>query len=208
MTESVDLLVHGGTVLTVDDASTVLADGAVAVRDGEIVAVGPADELRARHTATDTIDASGGLVIPGLINTHTHLAMTLLRGTADDVTLQEFLGRVVPAEARLLDPGTVTSAVRVAVAESVRAGVTSALDMYWFHEAAEEAARTAGWRLHTGPLFMDVPEPPDGRPYKERMEWARRYLAGRPMRHPSRPVRALDVHPLPRAARRVLRAGP
>ncbi|MFJ9122567.1 amidohydrolase [Streptomyces sp. NPDC102340] len=180
MTESVDLLVHGGTVLTVDDASTVLADGAVAVRDGEIVAVGPADELLARHTATDTIDATGGLVIPGLINTHTHLAMTLLRGTADDVTLQEFLGRVVPAEARLLDPGTVASAVRVAVAESVRAGVTSALDMYWFHEAAEEAARTAGWRLHTGPLFMDVPEPPDGRPYKERMEWARRYLAGRP----------------------------
>ncbi|MFI5661205.1 amidohydrolase [Streptomyces sp. NPDC051684] len=180
MTESVDLLVHGGTVLTVDDASTVLADGAVAVRDGEIVAVGPADELCARHTAAETIDASGGLVVPGLINTHTHLAMTLLRGTADDVTLQEFLGRVVPAEARLLDPTTVAAAVRVAVAESVRAGVTSALDMYWFHEAAEEAARTAGWRLHTGPLFMDVPEPPDGRPYKERMEWARRDLAARP----------------------------
>ncbi|MER5438015.1 amidohydrolase [Streptomyces sp. NPDC002790] len=180
MTESVDLLVHGGTVLTVDDKSTVLADGAVAVRDGEIVAVGPTDELRARHAASDTIDASGGLVLPGLINTHTHLAMTLLRGTADDVTLQEFLGRVVPAESRLLDPTTVTAAVRVAVAESVRSGVTSALDMYWFHEAAEEAARAAGWRLHTGPLFMDVPEPPDGRPYKERMEWARRELAGRP----------------------------
>ncbi|MFZ3573568.1 amidohydrolase [Streptomyces sp. BH097] len=180
MTESVDLLVHGGTVLTVDDASTVLADGAVAVRDGVIVAVGPAEELRAGHTAAETIDASGGLVLPGLINTHTHLAMTLLRGTADDVSLQEFLGRVVPAEARLLDPATVASAVRVAVAESVRAGVTSALDMYWFHEAAEEAAHAAGWRLHTGPLFMDVPEPPDGRPYKERMEWARRDLAARP----------------------------
>ncbi|MFJ9174740.1 amidohydrolase [Streptomyces sp. NPDC102360] len=180
MTESVDLLVHGGTVLTVDDASTVLDDGAVAVRDGAIVAVGPSDELRARHTATDTIDASGALVLPGLINTHTHLAMTLLRGTADDVTLQEFLARVVPAEARLLNPGAVASAVRVAVAESLRAGVTSALDMYWFHEAAEETARAAGWRLHTGPLFMDVPEPPDGRPYQERLEWARRYLAGRP----------------------------
>ncbi|MET8472675.1 amidohydrolase [Streptomyces sp. NPDC006422] len=176
MSENVDLLVHGGTVLTVDDASTVLADGAVAVRDGRIVAVGPAEELRARHTATESIDASGGLVLPGLINTHTHLAMTLLRGTADDVTLQEFLGRVVPAEARLLDQDTVAAAVRVAVAESVRAGVTSALDMYWFHEAADEAARAAGWRLHTGPLFMDVPEPPDGRPYKERMDWARRDL--------------------------------
>ncbi|RFU83929.1 amidohydrolase [Streptomyces triticagri] len=177
--ERADLLVHGGTVLTVDEDSTVIPDGAVAVRDGVVVAVGPGEALRARYSPADELDARGGLVMPGLINTHTHLAMTLLRGSADDVTLQEFLGRVIPAEARLLNPGNVTAAVRLAVAESVRAGVTSALDMYWFHEAAEEAARAAGWRLLTGPTFMDVPDPPDSRAYKTRLDWARRDLAAR-----------------------------
>ncbi|MFD4575869.1 amidohydrolase [Streptomyces sp. NPDC058417] len=173
---SVDLLVRGGDVLTVDEAGTVVRDGAVAVRDGAIVAVGPAAELTARHPAAEEIDATGCLVLPGLINTHTHLAMTLLRGRADDVTLQGFLERVLAWEARLLTPENVAAAVRLAIAESVRAGVTSALDMYWFHEAAARVAREAGWRLHTGPTFMDVPEPPDGMAYEKRLAWARQDL--------------------------------
>ncbi|MFJ1810544.1 MULTISPECIES: amidohydrolase [unclassified Streptomyces] len=186
---SIDLLVHGGDVLTVDDAGTLVRDGAVAVHEGEILAVGPASELRERHTAAEEIDAAGCLVLPGLINTHTHLAMTLLRGRADDVTLQGFLERVLKWEAELLAPENVAAAVRLAVAESVRAGVTSALDMYWFHEAAERAAREAGWRLHTGPTFMDVPGPPDGMAYGGRLGWARRDLAARgPARPGHRPV--------------------
>nr|WSY56141.1 amidohydrolase [Streptomyces sp. NBC_00886] len=176
---SIDLLVHGGDVLTVDEAGTVVRDGAVAVHEGEIIAVGPTEEVTTRFTATESIDAEGCLVLPGLINTHTHLAMTLLRGRADDVTLQGFLERVLRWEAELLAPKNVAAAVRLAVAESVRAGVTSALDMYWFHEAAERAAREAGWRLHTGPTFMDVPEPPDGIAYEDRLDWARRDLAAR-----------------------------
>ncbi|MEU3617316.1 amidohydrolase [Streptomyces sp. NPDC006872] len=176
---SIDLLVHGGDVLTVDEAGTVVPDGAVAVHEGEILAVGSAEDLRARYPADEEIDARGCLVLPGLINTHTHLAMTLLRGRADDVTLQGFLERVLTWEAELLAPKNVAAAVRLAVAESVRAGVTSALDMYWFHEAAERAAREAGWRLHTGPTFMDVPEPPDGIAYGDRLAWARRDLEGR-----------------------------
>ncbi|MCT9078397.1 amidohydrolase [Streptomyces fulvoviolaceus] len=186
---SIDLLVHGGDILTVDEAGTVVRDGAVAVHEGEIVAVGPAEELCTRFTARESIDAAGCLVLPGLVNTHTHLAMTLLRGRADDVTLQGFLERVLPAEAELLSPKNVASAVRLAVAESVRAGVTSALDMYWFHEAAEQAAREAGWRLHTGPTFMDVPEPPDALAYEDRLEWARRDLEARGAAHAgTRPV--------------------
>ncbi|WP_062646988.1 amidohydrolase [Streptomyces maremycinicus] len=186
---SIDLLVHGGDVLTVDDAGTVVPGGAVAVHEGGILAVGPADELRERYTAAEEIDAAGCLVLPGLINTHTHLAMTLLRGRADDVTLQGFLERVLKWEAELLAPENVAAAVRLAVAESLRAGVTSALDMYWFHEAAERAAREAGWRLHTGPTFMDVPGPPDGIAYEERLGWARRDLEARgPARSGHRPV--------------------
>ncbi|WP_371658821.1 amidohydrolase [Streptomyces sp. NBC_00280] len=187
--ERIDLLVHGGDVLTVDEAGSVVPDGAVAVRDGEIVAVGPTQELTTRFTADESLDAANCLVLPGLVNTHTHLAMTFLRGRADDVTLQGFLERVLKWEAQLLSPENVAAAVRVAIAESVRAGVTSALDMYWFHEAAEQAAREAGWRLHTGPTFMDVPEPPDGIVYEERLAWARQDLAARGTPRPGhRPI--------------------
>ena len=186
---SVDLLIHGGDVLTVDEDGTVVRDGAVAVHEGEIVAVGRAEELGTRFTATESIDAADCLVLPGLVNTHTHLAMTLLRGRADDVTLKGFLERVLKWEAELLTPRNVAAAVRLAVAESVRAGVTSALDMYWFHEAAERAARETGWRLHTGPTFMDVPEPPDGLAHEDRLEWARRDLeAGGAAQSGTRPV--------------------
>jgi 5-methylthioadenosine/S-adenosylhomocysteine deaminase len=188
MSERADLLVHGGDVLTVDDAGTLVRDGAVAVRDGEILAVGPAAELRTRYEASDSLDATGCLVLPGLVNTHTHLAMTLLRGRADDVTLQGFLERVLRWEAELLSPTSIAAAVRVAVAESVRAGVTSALDMYWFHEAAERVARETGWRLHSGPTFMDVPDVPDGIAYEDRLEWARRDLADRAHRPGTRPI--------------------
>jgi 5-methylthioadenosine/S-adenosylhomocysteine deaminase len=189
MSERVDLLVGGGDVVTADAEGTVVRDGAVAVRDGGILAVGPAGELRERYTADEDIDARDCLVLPGLVNTHTHLAMTLLRGRADDVTLQGFLERVLRWEAELLSPKNVAAAVRVALAESVRAGVTTALDMYWFHEAAEEVAREAGWRLLAGPVFMDVPDSPDGRAYEKRMEWARRDLAGRAGHGPGvRPV--------------------
>ncbi|UXY18859.1 amidohydrolase [Streptomyces cynarae] len=189
MSEPVDLLVHGGDVLTVDDAGSVVREGAVAVRDGEIIAAGPTGELRARYAAEEEIDAGGCLVLPGLVNAHTHLAMTLLRGSADDVTLQGFLERVLRQEAELLSPEHVAAGVRAAVAESVRAGVTSALDMYWFHEAAERVALEAGWRLLAGPTFMDVPDSPDGRAYGERMEWARRDLAARSGERPGfRPV--------------------
>ncbi|QCX75432.1 Atrazine chlorohydrolase [Streptomyces sp. YIM 121038] len=184
----IDLLVHGGDVLTVDASGTVVSDGAVAVRAGEIVAVGPAEHLRARYAPAEEIDARGCLVLPGLVNTHTHLAMTLLRGTADDVTLQGFLERVVPREAELLTPETVAVGLRAAIAESVRGGVTTALDMYWFHEAADEVAREAGWRLLTGPTFMDVPQPPDGRPYAERLAWAGAWLAARTAAPGTRPV--------------------
>lgn len=162
-----DLIVAGGDVLTVDATGTFVRGGAVAVRDGAIVAVGPRAEF-ATWDAAEVIDATGCLVMPGLINAHTHLAMTLFRGIADDVDLQGFLARVVPAEASLT-PERVAAGVEIALAESIRSGVTTALDMYWFPEAALEVAEKRGFRLLTGPSFMDVPAPPDGLDFAARL---------------------------------------
>ena len=93
-TEPVDLLVTGGTVITMDASFRVVEDGAVAVRGERIVAVGPAADLSRRYTAAKTIDATGRIVMPGLVNTHTHVPMTLLRGVADDVELMVWLTTV------------------------------------------------------------------------------------------------------------------
>jgi len=171
-----DLLVTGGAVLTADDADTYIPDGAVAIRDGRVVAIGPAAEIARAYTAAHTIDAGDCLVLPGLINAHSHLAMNLFRGRADDVDLGTFLERLVAAESATLTADVVASAVRVAVAESIRAGVTSAMDMYWFPEAGLAAADAAGFRLITGPTFMDVPGPPDGLDFAERLRRAPEFL--------------------------------
>ncbi|WP_406289065.1 amidohydrolase family protein [Embleya sp. NBC_00896] len=174
----IDLLVTGGAVLTADAEDTYVPDGAVAVHDGRIVAVGTAAELGASHPARDTVDARGCLVLPGLVNAHAHSAMTLFRGRADDVDLQVFLARLVAAESAVLTAEAVETAVRLALAESIRAGVTTAMDMYWFPEAGLAAADQAGFRLVTGPTFMDVPGPPDGLDFAERLRRAPELLRG------------------------------
>ncbi|MGW9206935.1 amidohydrolase family protein [Embleya sp. NPDC055664] len=173
----IDLLVTGGAVLTVDAADTYVPDGAVAIADRRIVAVGPAAEVGARFPGAPTLDARGCLVLPGLVNAHSHAAMTLFRGTADDVDLQVFLDRLVAAESAVLSAEVVRAAVRLALAESIRAGVTTAMDMYWFPEAGLEAAADAGFRLVTGPTFMDVPGPPDGLDFAARLRLAPELLA-------------------------------
>lgn len=183
----VDLLVTGGTVLPVDPAGTVLRDGAVAVRDGAIVAVGRASEIAEEFVPAETLDATGGLVMPGLVNTHAHLAMNLFRGTADDVSLEEFLERLLAAELALLDAAAVAVGVEAAIAESVRGGVTTALDMYWFPEAASEVAARVGFRLLNGPSFMDVIDP-EGRDFDARMAWAEELLAARRHADPDAPA--------------------
>ncbi|AUS80392.1 N-ethylammeline chlorohydrolase [Actinoalloteichus sp. AHMU CJ021] len=176
----VDLVVSGGVVLTLDAEDTVLPAGAVALGEGRVVEVGEAAAVRARYPDAPVLDATGSVVLPGLVNTHTHLAMSLLRGTADDVDLQGFLARVIPLEQRLLTADNVAAGVLLALAESLRGGTTTALDMYWFHQAAAGVARRAGFRLLAGPTFMDVPDLPDGiSDFGERLRLADAELAGR-----------------------------
>ena len=103
--QTVDILVTSGTVLTFDDKDTKLIDGALAVHGDRIVALGRRDELARTFEARETIDATGAIVMPGLINAHTHAAMTCFRGIADDMELMDWLNNYIfPAEARNVNP--------------------------------------------------------------------------------------------------------
>ena len=180
-------MVRAGWVLTVDAEDRVLVDGAVAFCDGEITAVGPAVDVLAAHPGAEVVDLPGHAVLPGLVNAHTHFGMTMFRGYADDRDLQDFLGVVIPAEERVLDAERVRLATRAAAVESVLAGVTTALDMYFFHAAGTAGADEVGLRLQTGQLVVDVPGP-EGWSWEQRLESAEQWLADRPARPGWRPV--------------------
>lgn len=158
----VDLLIVHGRVVTVDPDDTVFDDGGVAVAGGRIVAVGPASEITRTHRSDDVVDASGAFVLPGLVNAHTHLAMTLFRGVADDVDLQGFLARVWEHEAAVVSADTVELGVTAGVAESLLGGVTTAADMYFHQDVAVAVAERIGFRLVTGPSLYDFPGAPAG----------------------------------------------
>ena len=156
----VDLIVTGGTVLTMAPGSEPIADGAVAVRGGAIVAVGPAAAVLADARTVRRLDAGGGLILPGFVNTHTHLAMVLLRGLADDLPLREWLEQHIwPAERALMDAEMVALGTRLACAELLMAGVTTACDMYFHSGRVVEAVKAAGLRTVVPESLIDFATP-------------------------------------------------
>ena len=158
--ESVDLLLTGGTVVTMDSTVLVIEGGAVAVKGERIVAVGPAGELASRFSAARRIDTSGRIVMPGLVNTHSHVPMTLLRGVADDVELMVWLRKYIwPAEAAHVTPEFVTWGTRLAAWEMIRTGTTTFSDMYFYEDQVAEAAKAAGLRCFCAATVMDHPVP-------------------------------------------------
>jgi 5-methylthioadenosine/S-adenosylhomocysteine deaminase len=163
----VDLAIVNATLVTVDDHDTIVDNGQVLITDGSIVHAG----LARAHRATVTIDAEGGIAMPGMVNAHAHLAMTMFRGLADDRDLDAFLARLLPVEAVLLDPETIAIGTRLALAESLRAGITATADMYFLPEVAHQIAAEAGVRLHSGPVMIEFPGP-DHRDFEARIEWA------------------------------------
>jgi 5-methylthioadenosine/S-adenosylhomocysteine deaminase len=167
------VLANARYVVTVDDDDTVLEHATVVVDDGTITAVTTgADPLAAARDeapgGTTVIDAGGCLVLPGLVNLHTHLPMTLLRGLAEDVDLEGFLRRVWAAEGAVMDPDTVELGATLGALESLLGGCTTQLDMYFHHEAAHRGALAAGSRHVIGPVFFDGPGP-DGLAWEERI---------------------------------------
>lgn len=154
----VALVVTGGTVVTVDAARHVLAPGAVAIDGTSIVAVGPAREIADRYEAGETIDASGMVVMPGLVNTHTHAPMVMYRGLADDLALMDWLQKYIfPAEAKTVSPEMVRIGTRLAALEMIQSGTTTFADMYYFEEEVGRAAKAAGLRGVLGETIIGFP---------------------------------------------------
>jgi len=154
----VDLLIEGGTVVTMDGERRVLDEGAVAIKDGVIVAV--LDEGEPRPSATRTLDARGRLVIPGLVNTHGHVPMALFRGLADDMPLMEWLNDFIfPAEARTVDAEFCYWGTLLAGIEMARSGTTTFSDMYYFEDEMARATDELGLRGVLGQTIIGFPAP-------------------------------------------------
>ncbi|HOF04006.1 MAG TPA: amidohydrolase [Syntrophales bacterium] len=158
MMETVDILITGGRVVTMDEAGTIHGDGAVAIDRDAIVAVGPSEDLQARFAGRKTISARNHIVMPGLVNGHTHAAMTCFRGIADDMELMSWLNDyMLPAEARNLSPELVYWGTMLACAEMIKSGTTTFCDMYIFEDEAAQAAKQAGMRCLVGEVLYDFP---------------------------------------------------
>jgi 5-methylthioadenosine/S-adenosylhomocysteine deaminase len=155
---TVSLIVTGGTVVTVDSAARVLSPGAVAIDGRDIVAVDTPEAVAARFEATASIDATGQVVLPGLVNTHTHAPMVLYRGLADDLALMDWLQKYIfPAEARTVTPEFVRAGTRLAALEMIQSGTTTYADMYYFEEEIAKVTKEAGLRGVLGQTIIQFP---------------------------------------------------
>ena len=156
--QNIDLLVEARWVIPIEPTDHALDHHSVAVHEGKIVAVLPTVEANGQFTATETVSLPGHVVMPGLINAHTHAAMSLFRGMADDLPLMDWLqGKIWPAEAKWVSDEFVADGVRLAIAEMIRGGTTCFNDMYFFAEAAATAAHEAQMRASLGMIVIDFP---------------------------------------------------
>jgi 5-methylthioadenosine/S-adenosylhomocysteine deaminase len=168
-----DLLLTNAHVLTLDEQFTAFPSGAVAIDNGRILDVG---DIAANYTARDTIDCRGRIVMPGLINAHTHAPMTLLRGLADDLRLDVWLlGYMMPVEREFVRPEFVALGTKLACAEMIRSGTTCFADMYYFEDSVAEASAEAGVRALCGQTVLKFPSP-DAASYEDSLALARRFI--------------------------------
>ncbi|MHB1676481.1 MAG: TRZ/ATZ family hydrolase [Sulfuriferula sp.] len=156
--QAIDTLIEARWIVPVEPANTVLHDHSIAIDCGRIVAILPTAEARQHFVARNYHKLADHVLLPGLVNLHTHAAMTLLRGYADDRPLMEWLkGHIWPAEAKHVSPEFVRDGARIACAEMLKGGITCFNDMYFFPEAVAEAAVTCGIRAAIGMLVIDFP---------------------------------------------------
>jgi 5-methylthioadenosine/S-adenosylhomocysteine deaminase len=156
--QPVSLIVSGGTVVTMDRDGRVIADGAVAINEGRIVDVGEAEAINQKYDAAERIDARGQVIMPGLINAHTHVPMVLFRGLADDLALADWLQNYIfPAEAKAVSPDFVRVGARLAELEMIESGTTTFADMYYFEDDIAAVTHDAGLRAVLGQAVIKFP---------------------------------------------------
>jgi 5-methylthioadenosine/S-adenosylhomocysteine deaminase len=156
--QQVDLIVYNATVVTMDGNGRVLRRGAVAIQGNNIAAVDAADVIAGSFSGRETLDAAGQILMPGLINTHTHAPMVLYRGLADDLALMEWLQKYIfPAEAKTVTREFVRAGTRLAALEMIRSGTTTYADMYYFEEEIGRVTREAGLRGVLGQTIIQFP---------------------------------------------------
>ena len=174
--KSVDLIIQNGTVVTMDANRRIIENGAVAVSKGEIVAVGTSADVVRQFSSKQIVNAQNKLVIPGLINTHTHLPMTLFRGIADDLDLQEWLQKFIfPAEAKNVTEDFVRVGTRLGLAEMIRGGTTTYCDMYYYEDAVADETFKAGMRGVLGETIIDFPAP-DNKTHEQAIAYTERFI--------------------------------
>src|SRR5215207_5707082 len=175
--QPVDLLVLGGTIVTMDQTRRVIPDGGIAVLNGRIVAIGSRAEIERDYTSRQRVNASDKVITPGLINGHTHIPMVLFRGLADDLDLQEWLTKYIfPAEAKNVTEEFVRVGARLGLAEMIRGGTTTYCDMYYFEDAIADETAKAGVRGVLGETIIDFPVA-DNKTNAEGMAYVEKFVA-------------------------------
>lgn len=175
--ESVDLLVLGGAIVTMDQQRRVITDGGIAVAQGRIVAIGSRAEIERVYTSRQRISAEGKVITPGLINGHTHIPMVLFRGLADDLDLQDWLTKYIfPAEAKNVTEEFVRVGTRLGLAEMIRGGTTTYCDMYYFEDAIADETAKAGVRGVLGETIIDFPVA-DNKTNAEAMAYVEKFVS-------------------------------
>ncbi|MGB5331002.1 MAG: amidohydrolase [Woeseiaceae bacterium] len=156
----IDLIVNGDYVVAMDEAGSVYENGAIAIDDGLILAIGPAADILAEYSAVKTLDGENRIVMPGLINGHSHAAMTLLRGVADDLALMDWLNNYIfPAEVEFVDPEFVRIGTELACWEMIRGGTTTFVDMYYYPDTIAEVIDRCGMRALISATVIDQRSP-------------------------------------------------
>jgi len=175
-TEKIDILITGGTLLTLSGRMDIIEDGAVGISGGKILFACARSDAPAA-SPVETIDAAGCAVMPGLVNTHTHLPMTCFRGLADDLPLMEWLHEhMFPAEAKHVNREMIYRGALLGMAEMIRSGTTTCCDSYFYESHVVQAAVDAGVRIVAGQGFIDF-SPPDADEIKKKAAAAEKFIS-------------------------------